>query len=222
MAPGYHCRATPAIVGEPPGITLVNGLHPGVEALEGPHGMARSMVVATVSSSAEAQEGAGRRACSLARSREPVRRALPGTRRGDLEGRGAARALLHFDADRHVIARVTPLAGPTFLLEAPWRDGWSEAKRGAWRAVLGALDRDTRGTFHGLESLAGKGKAGSTVQKKLRALGVPVPVLAEPREWYVRHRKPSIVETDRGHGRVLVEFSQVGTCAADRSRRARS
>jgi hypothetical protein len=115
-----------------------------------------------------------------------------------------------FDADKHVIARVTPLAGPTFLLEAPWRDGWSEAKRGAWRAVLGALERDTRGTFHGLGSLAGKGKAGSSVQKKLRALGVPVPVLAVPREWYVRHRKPSIVETDRARGRVLVEFSQVG------------
>jgi hypothetical protein len=113
-----------------------------------------------------------------------------------------------FDADNYVMARITPLAGPTFLLEAPWRDGWSESKRGGWRAVLGALEKDTRGTFHGLGSLAGKG--GSSVQKKLRALGVPVTVLAEPREWYVRHRKPSIIETDEERGRVLVAFDQFG------------
>ncbi len=114
-----------------------------------------------------------------------------------------------FDADAYVMARITPLAGPTFLLEAPWRGGWSEAKSGSWRVVLGALERDERGTFHGLGSLASKGKGGS-VQKKLRALGVPVRVLAEPREWYARHRKPSIVATDKERGRVLVAFEQFG------------
>jgi hypothetical protein len=105
------------------------------------------------------------------------------------------------------VARITPLAGPTFLLEAPWGDGWSEAKKGGWRAVLGALEKDTRGKFHGLGSLAGKG---SSVQKKLHALGIPVRVLAEPREWYARHRKPAIIETDKRRGRVLVAFEQFG------------
>ena len=115
-----------------------------------------------------------------------------------------------FDMGGYVMARVTPLDGPTFLLEAPWRRGWSETKRGAWRAVLGAVELDTRGTFHGLGSLASKGKGGSTVQRKLRALGVPVRVLAEPRDWYVRHRSPSIIETNRRRGRVLVQFNQFG------------
>jgi hypothetical protein len=35
-------------------------------------------------------------------------------------------------------------------------------------------------------------------------------VLAEPRDWYARYRKPSIVEIDKPRGRVLVSFAQVG------------
>lgn len=113
-----------------------------------------------------------------------------------------------FDADNYVMGRITPLTGPTFLLEAPWRDGWSKAKSGSWRVVLGALERDERGTFHGLGALATKGKG--SVQKKLHALGIPVRVLAEPREWYARHRTPSIIETDKKRHRVLVAFEQFG------------
>jgi len=114
-----------------------------------------------------------------------------------------------FDAGDYVMARITPLSGPTFLLEAPWRDGWSEAKRGAWRAVLGALEKDTQGSFHGLGSIASKGKSDS-VQRKLHALGIPVRVLAEPREWYARHRTPSIVEIDKKSSRALVAFEAFG------------
>jgi len=36
-------------------------------------------------------------------------------------------------------------------------------------------------------------------------------VLAEPRHWYVKHRKPAIIESDKARGRVLVEFSQFGS-----------
>jgi len=116
-----------------------------------------------------------------------------------------------FGAGESVMARITPLVGPTFLLKAPWRSGWSEAKSGSWRVVLGALERDKLGTFHGLGVLAGKGKVGAAcVQQKLRSLGVPIPVLAEPRYWYSMHRTPRIIETDAGRERVLVQFESFG------------
>ena len=66
-----------------------------------------------------------------------------------------------FDANEYVMARITPLVGLTFLLEGPWRDGWSKAKSGSWRVVLGAIERDDAGTFHGVGSLASKGKSSS-------------------------------------------------------------
>jgi hypothetical protein len=72
-----------------------------------------------------------------------------------------------FDTGNYVMARITPLAEATFLLEAPNGDGWSRAKSGSWRVVLGALERDTLGTFHGLGALASKGQAsGGSVQRK--------------------------------------------------------
>jgi hypothetical protein len=116
-----------------------------------------------------------------------------------------------FDTNEYVMARITPLAGPTFLLEAPWRNGWSEAKSGSLRTELNALERDTLGTFHGLGALASKGKGGArSVQKKLHALGIPVSVLAEPRDWYARHRTPSIIDTNAARDRVLVRFEALG------------
>lgn len=114
-----------------------------------------------------------------------------------------------FDTDGYVMARITPLAGATFLLEAPRGDAWTEAKKGSWQTVLTALERDKRGTFHGLGALVGKGKADrESPQAKLRELGIPIPVLAEPRHWYAMHRTPSIIET--APEKALVGFESFG------------
>jgi hypothetical protein len=112
-----------------------------------------------------------------------------------------------------LMARVTPLSRKMFLLEAPRRNGWSEHQRGSSRSVLAALERDPYGTFHGLGALAQKktkdGKEG--VQAMLhRELGVPLVVLAEPRDWYSMHRTPKLVEIDRQRNRALVSFEAFG------------
>jgi hypothetical protein len=52
-----------------------------------------------------------------------------------------------------------------------------------------------------------KADAGS-VQVQLRKLGVPIPVLAQPRHWYAMHRTPSIIET--APERALVSFESFG------------
>ena len=111
-----------------------------------------------------------------------------------------------------LMARVTPLSSGTMLLEAPRRNGWSEHGRGPLRAVLGKLERDTEGTFHGLGALVRKPKGGKPrVQEVLqRDFGVPGPVLAEPRHWYEMHRKPVIAEADPARERILVRFESFG------------
>jgi hypothetical protein len=112
-----------------------------------------------------------------------------------------------------LMARVTPLSRQTLLLEAPRRNGWSEHKRGSARAVLGALERDIYGTFHGLGALARRRKKDGerSVQEILHAdYGVPLSVLAEPRYWYSMHRTPTLVETDRARERALVRFGAFG------------
>lgn len=45
-------------------------------------------------------------------------------------------------------------------------------------------------------------------QAKLREMGVPVPVLAEPRRWYLMHRTPSMIQT--APERALVGFESFG------------
>src|SRR5690606_29112361 len=84
----------------------------------------------------------------------------------------------------------------TFLLEAQRGNGWSEHARGTLRAVLGALERDRFGGFHGLGALAKKPKAGeaSVLATLHRTFGVPLDVVAEPREWHALRRRPEIAE----------------------------
>jgi hypothetical protein len=116
-----------------------------------------------------------------------------------------------FDTHGYVMARITPLAEATFLLEAPRGDAWTAAKKGSWPTVLNALNRDKRGTFHGQGTLVGKGKADAgSVQVQLRKLGVPIPVLAQPRHWYAMRRTPSIIEVDARGERALVGFESFG------------
>ena len=62
---------------------------------------------------------------------------------------------------------------------------------------------------------------GCTVQEALfHFFGVPIDVIAEPREWYRYHCKPEIVEVSEDQTRVLVRFTTMsmsgvsfgGTC----------
>ncbi len=111
-----------------------------------------------------------------------------------------------------LMARISPLSSATFIIEAQRGNGWSEHARGTLRVVLGALERDRFGGFHGLGALARRPKTGdSSVLATLhRTFGVPLPVVAEPREWYALRRQPEIVEHDAKRGRVLVRFSAIG------------
>lgn len=111
-----------------------------------------------------------------------------------------------------LMARITPLSSATFLLEAQRRGGWSEHARGTLRVVLNALERDEFGRFHGLGTLAKKQGGGkASVPATLHGtFGIPLAVVAEPREWYALRRQPEIAERDATRGRVLVRFCAIG------------
>jgi hypothetical protein len=110
------------------------------------------------------------------------------------------------------MARITPRSSVTFLLEAQRGNGWSEHARGTLRVVLGALERDRFGGFHGLGALAKKPKAGdaSVLATLHHTFGVPLAIVAEPREWHALGRQPEIAEHDAKRARVLVRFSAIG------------
>ncbi len=152
------------------------------------------------------------------------------------------------DPEVEVIGRATPLDGfeDTLLLEVEKRKGnWYKVMQGTARAVVKTIATDTKGTFHGLGTLDAslrqtggslnrldvKKQAGfrfvytqtgaeCTVQEALfHFFGVPIEIIAEPREWYVYHRHPEIVEVSPDHASVLVEFTAMsmsgsfgGTC----------
>jgi len=111
-----------------------------------------------------------------------------------------------------LMARTKPQSSAAFLLEAPRGNGWVEHARGTLRVVLGALERDRFEGFHGMGALARKGKVKEcSVQAVLhRQYGIPLSVVAEPREWYELRRRPESVEHDAERGRVLVRFAAIG------------
>ncbi len=143
------------------------------------------------------------------------------------------------------VARLTPLVKPQYryLLEVEYRKGsWSEEFQGTLNAVSAHLAGDERGTFHGLGQLdAGIREANHRHLQRLvleqreplhfydtesnRLCGVaevlfhyfavPIPVIAEPRIWYTRHRTPSLREIDEHHGHVLVDFTTSGWSGED-------
>ena len=130
------------------------------------------------------------------------------------------------------------------------RSQYYEIAEGGVKKVIGAIASDTAGTFHGLGSLDAPLRKGSdcgdnevvatavgddqlplfvdsktarkcSAQEALHLFfGIPVEVLIEPRDWYVRHRRPVIMEYSPDHTRVLVQFCQtslsggaiIGTC----------
>ncbi len=135
-----------------------------------------------------------------------------------------------------VIGRATPLedAEENLVLEAEKRKGnWYEVARGTAEEVIGAVASDTKGTFHGLGTLDASLRETGGNHERLRVevleglrfvhastglectaqealfhfFGVPIDVLAEPREWYIYHRQPEIVEASQDRARVLVRFT---------------
>jgi hypothetical protein len=135
-----------------------------------------------------------------------------------------------------VMVRATPLdnAEESLLLEAEKRKGsWYTVVQGTAEEIIGALASDAKGTFHGLGALdANLRAAGGNLErlevKMLEGLrfvyastgqectaqealfhffGIPVDVLTEPRQWYIYHRQPQIVEASQDRTRVLVRFT---------------
>jgi len=142
------------------------------------------------------------------------------------------------EAGMEIIGRVTPIAGKrdVFLLEAKKMNrNWYEVIPGTIQEVLHSLANDTRGTFHGLGALEKSLRQGGgiashlnikrqdpyrfsytdtgeecTVQEVLyHVFGVPISVIAEPREWYVYHRTPKIIEVSEDHTSIVVEFTNM-------------
>jgi hypothetical protein len=137
-----------------------------------------------------------------------------------------------------VIGRVTPLTTvrDNLLLEVESSHGnWYKISEGGVRKILNKIANDMEGTFHGLgalnKSLCGleKGidrlevtmdenlqfiykKTGEkcSVQESLyHFFGLPIDVIAEPRDWYQYHRKPEIVEVSEDLSKILVTFSSM-------------
>lgn len=134
-----------------------------------------------------------------------------------------------------VIGRATPLEGfdDILLLEVEHRKGnWSHIMEGTAAEVITTITSDTKGTFHGLGALDASLRGASalmrqemimrdefhfvyaqtqeeaTVQEALyHFFGVPIQVIAEPRQWYIYHRRPEIIEVNQDQSAVLVSFT---------------
>jgi len=127
------------------------------------------------------------------------------------------RIYLWWDKD-DLMARITPLSTTEMLLESPYGQSFTEHARATLPRILATIERDPRGTFHGLGSLTAKRPTRqstrvtkTTAQQELRdVFGVPLRVIAEPRRWYAMRRTPRIVERDPERGRVLVELTATG------------
>jgi len=111
-----------------------------------------------------------------------------------------------------IMARITPLDSEVMLLESPRGSNWTEHKRGPLATVLKVVEGDTAGTFHGLGCLVSAQSPGNPAPQLIlfRDFGIPVEVLAEPRDWYSRHRQPEIVEASDSKDLLLVRFVHDG------------
>ena len=144
------------------------------------------------------------------------------------------------EAEMETIGRVTPISGKRdiFLLDAQKTNGnWYEVMRGTLQEVLHDIANDERGTFHGLGVLEKNLRKASdssthpeidmqdnyqfryvgteevcTVPEVLyHVFGVPIPVIAEPREWYAYYRTPKIIEVSEDNTSITVEFTKLDT-----------
>jgi hypothetical protein len=138
-----------------------------------------------------------------------------------------------------VWGRATPLENSEghILLEVEKRQGnWHEITRGTAEQIINRVTSDTRGTFHGLGALdkslrkrgvglnrldvkmldgfrfiyVGTGEECTFHEALFHFFGIPIDVIAEPREWYAYHRNPQIIEVSKDHTQVLVAFTADG------------
>lgn len=130
------------------------------------------------------------------------------------------------DSDFEVVGRVTPLVTPqdNLLLEVEFgHDKWKEIAKGKVRTITNAISGDKKGTFHGLGTLDktiriakknGLDKLEIIRKEKysfyypsedeecgvqevlFHYYGIPICIIAEPKEWYAYHRTPHIREID--------------------------
>ncbi len=143
------------------------------------------------------------------------------------------------ESEVQVIGRATPLedSEEDLLLEVEKRKGnWYESVRGTAAEVVSKIASDTKGTFHGLGTLdaslrevggsldrlevkmledfrfvyASTGEECTFHETMFHFFGIPIDVIAEPRQWYVYHRKPQIIEVSEDRTRVLVQFTAHG------------
>jgi hypothetical protein len=140
------------------------------------------------------------------------------------------------ESEIEVIGRATPLADSEkdLLLEVEKSKGnWYRVVQGTAKDVVTKIRGDTKGTFHGLGALDASLCKASGDPRRLRVelledfrfvyadtgeectfhealfhfFGIPIDVMAEPRQWYIYHRKPQIIEVSKDRTRVLVEFT---------------
>lgn len=139
-----------------------------------------------------------------------------------------------------VMARISPIEGADedLLLEAEKRKGsWYPVVAGTAAEVIEALAGDEKGTFHGLGALDKSLREAGDDRERLRVeilpgprfvysrtgeicttpealfhfFDIPTEVLVEPRQWYIYHRQPRIVEAGQNGTRVLVQFTAHST-----------
>lgn len=136
------------------------------------------------------------------------------------------RGRFYLESGQELLGRITPLEGDriVYLLESPHGNSWTEKGRGTPEKLMKLVANDDSGTFHGLGALGralsergpeaqldsdfrySDGAQAGAQEALFYGLGVPIDVLAEPREWYLLHRSPHIVEFDTQERRALVRF----------------
>jgi hypothetical protein len=113
---------------------------------------------------------------------------------------------------------------------------WYYVAQGTPEQVIDRIASDAKGTFHGLGALdailrrsggsqnrlqvqmlddfrfvyVSTGEVCTTQEALFHFFGIPVDVIAEPRQWYIYHRQPQIVEVSQDRTRILVEFTAYG------------
>lgn len=149
----------------------------------------------------------------------------------------ARRGRYYFEQDGEIVGRITPTGRNMLLLEVGGGASWREiAKRASATALVAQIAADDRGTFHGLGALDASLREHGTARLEMcptedhpnewwyldlvpadgiatvvevlyHGFCLPIPVIAEPRAWWARHRRPAVVE--HRHDAVLVQFGQV-------------
>lgn len=140
--------------------------------------------------------------------------------------------------EKETIARITPIEGkenPLLLDAKKANENWYEVTRGSIKKVINQIINDKRGTFHGLGALdhslrktedsqkqnyiemrknyrfvySSTGEECTAQEALYYFFGIPIPLIAEPREYYLYHRIPKIIEVNKERTEVIVEFTKL-------------